>query len=174
MPQIADSCSITLVSNPGRRRAGLVPLSAALALGWAFSIAWLTVAVFAMAENLAWSVLIILTTIAFTFFLTLMSVSLVRDSYREYRVEISASEIVLTVIDKYAKRTTTQMILFSDVSYVEFYPYPDSACLIFHTPYLQLDVPLWPFGARGRDIVDYLNGLGVKVMDVQFDDQVPS
>ncbi len=65
------------------------------------------------------------------------------------------------------------MVLLDDVSYGEYYPYGDSACVILHAPYCQMEVPLWPFGERGRDVIDFLTGRGIRVVDVQSDEQIP-
>ena len=65
------------------------------------------------------------------------------------------------------------MVLLQDVLYAEYYPYPDSASIILHTAYSHVEVPLWPMGERGVDVVDYIAGCGIRVMNVQFDDKVP-
>jgi hypothetical protein len=164
---------IKIKSQPSKRRAGLLPLFTGLALGWAFVLMWSVVAMAAMPGSIAWGMLLLASTTAFGVLLTLMSVSLFRDACREYFIEVTASELVLVVTDRFAKQRGTQMILLGDVIYVEYYPYPDSASIILHTAYSNVEIPLWPFGERGQDVVDYLCGCGIKVMNVQFDDKVP-
>ncbi len=167
-------CGITLTSLPDKRRAGLLPLCTFLALGWAFVVMWLTVALFALWEWPVWRILIGLSSITFGVLLTLFGVSVVRDSKREYVLELTESEVVLTVIDRYAKKKTTQMLLIDDVTYAEYYPYADSSAIIFHTNYALMEVPLWPMGARGRDVVDFAEGRGVHVINVQSDESIPA
>lgn len=150
-----------------------MPLCAALAMGWAFSIVWAVVAFVTMDQNMAWSVLLLLTVATFSCLLGLMSFGLLRDSYRDYVLQLTDTEAILVVIDRWRKRRGTQMVLLDDVSYAEYYPYPDSASIIFHTPYTDMEVPLWPMRNQGRDVVDYLNGRGVKIVNVQSDDEIP-
>jgi hypothetical protein len=164
---------ITLTSNPHKKRVGLIPLCTGIALGWAFVLVWMTVAIIASQQNLIWAALVFLTSITFGFCLALMSFSLLRDSYRDYVLELTDSEVVLVVIDRLRKQRGVKMILLDDVSYAEYYPYPDSASIIFHTAYTDMEVPLWPMSNQGRDVVDYLDGRGVKVINVQSDDQIP-
>jgi hypothetical protein len=144
-----------------------------MALGWAFSLIWMTLAVITMPQNQLWSILQIVTTLGFDFFLALMSFGLLRDNYRDYVLELTDTEAILVVIDRLRKRRGTQMILLEDVSYCEYYPYPDQASIIFHTPYTDMEVPLWPMTNQGRDVVDYLDGRGLKIINVQSDDPIP-
>ncbi len=65
------------------------------------------------------------------------------------------------------------MVLIDDVKYAEYYPYCDSSSMILHTSYAQMEVPLWPLGSRGTDVLDYLIGRGVRVVNVQSDDPIP-
>jgi len=93
---------------------------------------------------------------------------------REYVLELTESEVVLVIIDRYAKKKTTQMLLLDDVIYAEYYPYPDSSTIIYHTEYALMEVPLWPMGDRGQDVVDFTEGRGVRVINVQSDESIPA
>jgi hypothetical protein len=88
-------------------------------------------------------------------------------------LELTDSEANLIVIDRLRKKRGVQMVLLDDITYAEYYPYRDSASIIFHTPYTDMDVPLWPMANQGRDVVDYLDGRGVKIINVQSDDPIP-
>ncbi|MBA4076853.1 MAG: hypothetical protein C0508_17570, partial [Cyanobacteria bacterium PR.023] len=107
----------------------------AICLGWAFVAMWFTVAIVSLAEWPAWGVLIGLSSITFGALLTLFGFGLIRDSRREYLLELTESEVVLVVTDRKAKKKGTQMLLLADVIYAEYYPYNDSASIIFHTNY---------------------------------------
>ena len=148
-------------------------MCAALAMGWAFSLAWLMVAIMTMSQNLLYSLLLIFTTVSFSVLLGLLTYGLLRDNYRDYVLQLTDSEAILVVIDRLRNRSATQMVLLDDVSYAEYYPYQDSASIIFHTAYTDMEVPLWPMTNQGRDIVDYLDGRGVKIINVQSDDPIP-
>ena len=174
MPAITNKCAITLTSLPHKRRIGLWPLCTAIGMGWAFTIMWLVISFCAFHDWPAWGVLIGLSSVTFGCLLTLFGIGLLRDSRREYVLELTDTEIVLVVIDRHAKKKGVQMILIEDVSYAEYYPYPDSSSIIFHTEKLQMEVPLWPMGDRGQDVVDFLDGRGVRVINVQFDDAMPA
>jgi hypothetical protein len=65
------------------------------------------------------------------------------------------------------------MVLLDDVSYVEYYPYSDSACIIMHACHYEMEVPLWPLGEHGQDVIDFLAGRGIRIVNVQTDDKVP-
>lgn len=171
---LTDRCGITLTSLPHKRRPGLFPLCTAICLGWAFVAMWFTVAIVSLAEWPAWGVLIGLSSITFGALLTLFGFGLIRDSRREYLLELTESEVVLVVTDRKAKKKGTQMLLLADVIYAEYYPYNDSASIIFHTNYSRMEVPLWPMGERAQDVVDFLDGRGVRVINVQSDDNMPS
>jgi hypothetical protein len=142
-------------------------------MGWAFSLAWLMVAIMTMSQNLLYSLLLIFTTVSFSVLLGLLTYGLLRDNYRDYVLQLTDSEAILVVIDRLRNRSATQMVLLDDVSYAEYYPYQDSASIIFHTAYTDMEVPLWPMTNQGRDIVDYLDGRGVKIINVQSDDPIP-
>ncbi len=174
MPARTARCGITLTSLPEKRRAGLLPLCTFLAMGWAFVAMWLTVALFALWEWPAWRILIAVSSFTFGVLLTIFGVSVVRDSKREYVLELTESEVVLVIIDRYAKKKTTQMLLLDDVIYAEYYPYPDSSTIIYHTEYALMEVPLWPMGDRGQDVVDFTEGRGVRVINVQSDESIPA
>jgi hypothetical protein len=45
--------------------------------------------------------------------------------------------------------------------------------IILHAPYVDMEVPLWPLSGQGADVVDFLNGRGVNVVNVQSDDKIP-
>jgi hypothetical protein len=173
MTTISNTCHITLTSNPHKKRVGLIPLCTAIAMGWAFVLVWLTTAIITLPQNLPWSILLILTTSCFGFLLAVISLGLLRDNYRDYVLELTDSEAILVVIDRLRKRRGIKMILLDDISYAEYYPYQDSASIIFHTSYTDMEVPLWPMTNQGRDVVDYLYGRGVKIVNVQSDDPVP-
>jgi hypothetical protein len=183
--QALSTAHITLTSNPHKKRVGLIPLCTGLALGWAFVLLWMIIAIVAVWESayqasyeihetFIWSMLVLGTSSTFAVCLGLMTFGLLRDCNRDYVLELTESEVVLVVIDKLRKRRGTQMVLLDDVSYAEYYPYPDSASIILHTAYADMEVPLWPMSNQGRDVVDYLDGRGVRVVNVQSDDQIPA
>jgi hypothetical protein len=79
---------------------------------------WFTVAIVSLAEWPAWGVLIGLSSITFGALLTLFGFGLIRDSRREYLLELTESEVVLVVTDRSEKGT--QMLLLADVIYAEY------------------------------------------------------
>ncbi|MBS2006302.1 MAG: hypothetical protein JST01_04640 [Cyanobacteria bacterium SZAS TMP-1] len=164
---------ITLTSNPHKKRAGLVPLCAFLAMGWALAIMYTVVAVLNWSENAMFSLALIVSMLGFGLVLSLFGMGLLRDSYRDYILELTDTEAVLVVIDRLRKKKGTQMVLLDDISYAEYYPYSDQASIILHTSYIDMEIPLWPMSNQGRDVVDYLSGRGVMVVNVQSDDPIP-
>jgi hypothetical protein len=64
-------------------------------------------------------------------------------------------------------------VLLADIIYAEYYPYLDSASIIFHTSNSDFEMPLWPMGKHAQDAIDFLTGTGVKVVDVQSDEVIP-
>jgi hypothetical protein len=145
----------------------------AIVVGMCFMVLWLFVAVLTFQYNMYWSIIIAGAACAFSAFLYMMAYTLVRDSKRRYTIEITDSEVVLNVFDGLSKKSCTQMVLIDDVKYAEYYPYCDSSSMILHTSYAQMEVPLWPLGSRGTDVLDYLIGRGVRVVNVQSDDPIP-
>lgn len=177
MVATVDSVRLKLYSKPYKYRAGLIPMLFALGVGFVFSIAWFGVATWMIIESgtefIMWGVLIVLSTIAYCFYLGMASHKIWADSRRQYCLELTESEAVLSVIDRLRKSQSTQMVLLEDVRYGEFYPYPDSASLIMHTSYVDMEVPLWPFGAQAQDALDFLEGRGVHIINVQSDERIP-
>ena len=102
-----------------------------------------------------------------------MSYTLIHDAFQEYIFELTDTEAVLLVNDKLKHKKSTFMILLNDVRYAEYYPYSDSSCIILHAPYYEMEVPLWPLGAHGQDVLDFLTGRGIRVVNVQSDERIP-
>ncbi|HIA54860.1 MAG TPA: hypothetical protein EYN91_22715 [Candidatus Melainabacteria bacterium] len=168
-PQIA----IKLVSKPYSKRTALGPLMVGIGVGWIFAALWLITGIFALVHNVYWGLTLLASTSGFSLFLGLMTYSMVRDANRTFVFELTDSDAVLYVYDRLQKRQSTQMVLLDDVKYVEYYPYRDSSSMILHTPYAQMEVPLWPMGEQVRDVIDFLDGRGLRIVNVQFDDVIP-
>lgn len=168
-PQIA----IKLVSKPYSKRTGLGPLMVGIAVGWIFAALWAVTGFFALWHNIYWGFTLLASTSGFSLFLSFMTYGMVRDANRSFIFELTDSDAVLYVYDRLKKRKSTQMVLLDDVKYVEYYPYCDSSSMILHTPYAHMEVPLWPLGEQVKDVIDFLDGRGVKIVNVQLDDAIP-
>lgn len=164
---------INMRSRPYWQRPGLWPMVAIVGLAWLFVIMWIVVCIWVFQYNPYWSIVLLGSTLAFSSFLGLMSYKMVNDSFREFFLEISETEAVLSVIDKMRHRRSVQMVLLDDITFAEYYPFQDSASVILHTSYADMEIPLWPMQRDGADVVDFLAGRGIKVVNVQSDDQFP-
>lgn len=164
---------LRLVSNPYTARSGLIPMAVAIVFSWIFLAVWLGLAYFVLSRFLPWGIMLICSVLAFGICLGCITHNMLRDAFRAYVFELSDMDAVLTVKDKLKGSSSTQMVLLNDIKYAEYYPYKDSACIIFHAPYIKMEVPLWPMGTHGQDVVDFLGGRGVKVVNVQTDDKIP-
>lgn len=164
---------IKIESDPGLRRAGIGPLMAGIVTGWVFSVLWLVVAAATFPFNIYWSLVIGGAAVTFGCLLGLMSYGLLRDAKRRYVLELNDSEAVLVIVDNLRHRKAVQMVLLDDIIYAEYYPYSDSSSIILHTPYTKMEVPLWPMGRRAQDVLDFLDGHGVRIVNVQSDDPIP-
>lgn len=173
MITVPDQVQLRFVSNPYLRRVGLLPLIVAISFGWLFVLLWAAVSIYAFSYNNYWATVLGGSTCAFAGFLTYMTYSIVQDAFQEYVFELTDSEAVLNVHDKLRHKKSVFMVLLDDVRFAEYYPYSDSSCVILHTPYYEMEVPLWPLGERGKDVIDYLSGRGIKVVNVQSDDRIP-
>jgi hypothetical protein len=167
--------AIRLESDPRVKRVGSNVMWVAIVIGFIFMGLWLTVATFAFAYNACWSIVIAGASIAFASFLTMMASTLIRDRTRTYVLELTETEAVLNVTEGTGKRRkrATQMVLLDDIYYAEYYPYRDSTSVILHTSYAQMELPLWPLGAHAQDVMDFLDGRGVPIVNVQSDDPIP-
>ncbi|HEY9786091.1 MAG TPA: hypothetical protein V6D17_11855 [Candidatus Obscuribacterales bacterium] len=150
-----------------------MPMVVAVSAGWVFVVSWLIVGIYCLTHNMYWGAILMISTLAFGGFLAFMSYSLYRDANRRFTFELTDTEAVLYTDDQVSKSQSTQIVLLDDVKYVEYYPYRDSAAIIFHAPYAQMEVPLWPLRDNGTDVIDFLEGRGVKIVNVQFDDAIP-
>lgn len=164
---------INLESDPHIKRVGSGVMWVAIVIGMMFMCLWLVVATFTFVHNAYWSLIIAGAAIAFATFLSLMAYTLIRDSKRSFKLELTDSEAVLNVHDGLSGKDCMQMVLLDDVKYAEYYPYRDSSSVILHTPYAQMEVPLWPLGRHGQDVIDFLEGRGVLVVNVQSDEPIP-
>lgn len=173
MSSRVDSVKMRLVSNRYSSRRGLVPLIIATAFCWIFLFGWLGIACFFMFKFLPLGLVLLGSVVIFAIYLGMFTHGLFQDAYRHYEFELTDNDAVLTVEDTRKHKRSTQMVLLNDIKYAEYYPYSDSACIIFHAPYTQMEVPLWPMGTRGQDVVDFLSGRGVRVVNVQSDDKIP-
>lgn len=178
MIQITDASGLKVASGPYKRRPGLYPMLVALFIGFAFSFLWLTVSVFLILDghtpNVIWGSMTGLCTILYCCYMAYIAYRLLVDSQRQYVLELNASEAVLTVLDNLHRKKSTQMVLLDDVKYAEYYPYPDSAAVILHAPYTMMEIPLWPLGPQSQDVMDFLAGRGIAVVNAQFDDRIPA
>lgn len=149
----------------------------ALVIGFGFSAVWLTVSLFLILDghtpNVIWGVMTGLCTILYCVYMAYIAYKMLVDSKRQYILEVNSSEAVLTVLDKFRHRKSTQMVLLDDVKYAEYYPYPDSAAVILHAPYAVVEIPLWPLGGQSQDVMDFLAGRGIPIVNAQFDDSIP-
>lgn len=170
---VAISTELKFVSGPTTSRVGFFPLVVAIGLGFAFVCVWLAVAVVAAAQNLYWAAVIVAAAAAFALYLGYAAFGMFKESNRNYVVELNSCELVLNVEDRFTHTTSTQMVLLKDVKYVEYYPYRDSASAILHTAYNHIEIPLWPLCGHGEDVVNYLEGHGIRIFNVQLDDEIP-
>ena len=173
MSSRVDSVRMRLVSNRYTSRKGLIPLIIATSFCWVFLAGWLGIASFVMSKFLPLGLVLLGSVGIFGIYLAMFTCGLFKDACRHYVFELTHNDAVLTVEDTLKHNSSTQMVLLNDIKYAEYYPYSDSACIIFHAPYIQMEVPLWPMGTRGQDVVDFLSGRGVRVVNVQSDDKIP-
>jgi hypothetical protein len=175
--QITDTNGLKVASGPYKSRPGLYPMLIALVIGFGFSLLWLTVSVFLILDghtpNVIWGSMTGLCTILYCCYMGYIAYRLLVDSKRQYVLELNASEAVLTVLDNLHRQKSTQMVLLDDVKYAEYYPYPDSASVILHAPYTMMEIPLWPLGQQSQDVMDFLAGRGIAIVNAQFDDRIP-
>lgn len=165
--------SMRVVSGPYLKRRGLVPLIVGLSVGWIFVVIWAGVATFCLANNMYWACVLFASTIGFASFLCYMTHQVVCDAFKTYTFEMTDAEAVLQISDRLRRTKRLQMVLLDDVKFAEYYPYCDSSSVIFHAPYVDMEVPLWPMGLHAQDILDFLKGRGVRVINVQSDERFP-
>ncbi len=177
MVATVNDVRLRLLSKPYRTRSGLTPMIIALSVGFVFSCVWFGFAVWMILQSgsdfIAWGVLIILSTLAYCAYLVLAAYKIYADSKRQYCLELTDTEAVLAVTDTLRKKQSTQMVLLCDVKYGEYYPFADSSCIILHAPYTHMEIPLWPLGAQAQDALDFLEGRGVHIINVQTDEKIP-
>ncbi|MFN8553452.1 MAG: hypothetical protein U0103_18400 [Candidatus Obscuribacterales bacterium] len=167
------SVGMRVVSGPYFKRRGLVPLLIGLTLGWIFVCIWAAVAVFLLSNNWAWSFALFASTFGFAGFLCSLTYQVFCDAFKTYTFELTDAEAVLLIFDRLRKKKRVQMVLLDDVKFAEYYPYLDDSSVIFHAPYADMEVPLWPMGLHAQDILDFLKGRGVRVINVESDEKFP-
>ena len=173
MAIVANPTKLYLCSKPFRQRSGKLTMTIFLGASWFFACVWLCASVWLMTYNLLWGLTIAASTSLFGFYLYLMSKSMIADAGLDYVLELTDSEIIYTVLDRKHKKHSTKMVLIDDISFVEYYPFKDSALAIFHAPYIDLEVPLSPMGDCAQDVIDFLTGKGVPIFNTLCDDKFP-
>ena len=174
MAIVANPTKLYLCSKPFKQRSGKLTMTIFLGVSWAFAFVWLAASVWLMTYNILWGLTICVSTTLFCFYLYLMSKGLIEDARLDYVLELTDSEIIYTVLDRKRAKHCTKMVLIDDISFVEYYPFKDSALAIFHAPYIDLEVPLAPMGDCAQDVIDFLTGKGVPIFNTLCDDKFPS
>lgn len=164
---------IKLVSDRDSYYQSMIPMWFGISLGWIMVGAGIFAGYLAFGHNQYVSLAFVLPAFLFAGFLIFHIYNLIRQSNCDYIFEITNQDAVFCKIDRLKKKKTFQLILLDDIKYAEYYPYLDSASIIFHTPYAEIEEPLWPMGKHAQDVVDFLTGMGVKVVDVQSDEAIP-
>ncbi len=144
-----------------------------ICFGYALVIVGFVTSYIAFQHNAYFVFPLLLSASVFACFLTVTAYKLIREILCDYTLEFSDNEAIFAIADNLNNKKSSQVVLLSDIKYVEYYPYQDSASIIFHTSYNDLDVPLWPMGSHVQDVIDFLVGAGVKVIDVQSDESIP-
>lgn len=177
MTVYSETTGLTLTSGPAKSRPGLIPMVVALVVGFSFSGLWLAVSAALIWEgnfdHVIWGTLTGMCTILYCCYMGFMAWKLLSEGRRDYLLELTLDEAVLTVVDNMSHKKSTQMVLLDDVRYAEYYPYPDSSSVLLHAPYTVMEIPLWPLGNCGVDVIDFLSGRGISVINVQSDDKIP-
>jgi hypothetical protein len=167
------STYIKLVSDKDHYYRYLMPMA------WGIGFGWIMVGAALVASSLAFlhyqylALTLVLPVFIFALFLAVNTYDLIRQSNCDYVIEISDHDATLSKTDCWQKKKTCKSILLADIKYAEYYPYLDSASIIFHTSNSDFEMPLWPMGRHARDAVDFLAGTSVKVVDVQSDEVIP-
>jgi hypothetical protein len=172
MATLIEPVKMCFTFGPNCCRTG--PLVVGLAVSWLFCVVWMVVSLWTFQFNAYWSLLIFASTVLFGVILAAMTQGVLIDAQSVFCFELSSDEAVLITIDKLRSRQSTQMVLLKDVKYAEYYPFTDSACVILHTSYAQMEIPLWTMGQKADDVIAFLEGCGINVVNVQSDDQIPT
>jgi hypothetical protein len=173
MSTAINPVGMKLTSNPAAKRALAATLAVGVGLGWVFMTIWLIVAWVAFTNNLIWGCVLFAAVAAFAIVLSTLTYTSVHRICRDYVFELTVNDAVLIVIDRLSKRQSTEMVVMDDIKFAEYYPYPDSACIILHTSYAKMEVPLWPMIHGGGDVLDFLKGRGIRVVNVESDELIP-
>ncbi len=164
---------LTFYAKPPLKRIGLIPFAVALIIGVVLSMMWLVVAIFVFFHNHLIGLILGLTAFSYASYAFLISYGLIQDMNYSFRLELTPSEIILTKYNTKKQKKYFKMLLIDDIKIGEYYPYSDSASIILYTSYTEMEIPLWPLNHNGQDVIDYLTGRGVKIVNVQFDDKLP-
>ena len=165
---------IKLVSNRRSCYRSMTPSLCGIVFGYLMVGVSIVAGFFAYAHNYYFALSLFFTGIGFACFLGILTYNLIREANCDYILEITGQDAIFSKIDNWQKKRTDQLLLLTDIKYVEYYPYQDSASIIFHTPYIEMDVPLSPMGNHTQDVLDFLEGAGVKVVNVQSDESIPT
>jgi hypothetical protein len=159
------------------KRTAFWPMLICIIVGLVLCTAWLGITINIFLKSNAqflFGVIIGLSTLAYIFYLSYIGINLIADSKKEFSLEFNDNEATLKIIDRLRRKQSIQMVLLNDVKYAEFYPFTDSASVVLHAAYADMEIPLWPLGSHAQDVIDYLQGQGIKIVNVQSDDQIPN
>jgi hypothetical protein len=166
--------TIKLVSDRRSYYRKKIPVFWGIALGYLMVATAIIAGFLAYAHNYYFALSLFFIGLAFACCLGFLIYNLMREMFCDYILEINNQDAIFSKIDNWQNKRTDQLLLLTDIKYVEYYPYQDSASIIFHTSYIDMDVPLWPMGSHAQDILDFLEGAGIKVINVQSDESIPT
>ena len=165
--------SIKFVSDRRKYYQKLKPVLWAVFIAYLIGVIMIYAAFSIYTHNFPLAVYLLVVSLVLCSSLLIFTYNLIKEISCDYALEIAGQDVIFSKFDHWRKKRSEQMLLLTDIKYAEYYPYQDSASIIFHTSYIDIDLPLWPLGNQWQDVIDFLEGAGVKVVNVQSDEPIP-
>lgn len=155
------------LSRPVGRRAGLVPMSIAIALAWSFTMVAFLISIAYVRQFAIWGSLSLLVVFAFSIYMTFVTYAWVNENRRRNELLVDGDNFSLSSYDQQKMTRINQQISLRDVREAEYYEPRDSTSLLLRGRAMCLEIPLWAFGPNAeRKIVGLVRSAGVKVIGI--------
>jgi len=156
--------AVRLELTSGRTKPGAKVMVAFLTGSWLTALMWLAVSLSLFAYNQAWACLILFTTIAFGWYLTVETVRLDKATRSRFRLKVDDQSISLTTQD--GGERNVESIDWETVRAAEVYRYRDEASVLLRGTKKSLEIPLWAFDASHPEILVLLKEHGIPIIPV--------
>lgn len=171
-----DDCEVSsLVSSEGNRVLRLVSdqrKPAGILMAIFLAAAWMVVFVYLgwfwwlHDLNTLWSLVILAVTLAFGAYLYFATARLIKHNRRRYEIVADNRSIDLIETNRAGEIVRESHVDVDRIDSAEVYSYADENVVVLRSGQDAVEIPLWPFGSFGKELIRALKSSGIPVSQV--------